>query len=224
VLLYFLIAWFGLQAPSEPVRISADEALENTTKWHPVERDYHLRGRARVWVRVVVDENGGTESLKIEGGNPMSYHRVLEALRNWHYRPFVRNGKKTTVSFDLLVPIEGGSNTTLPDIRAANPPKAARTTKILRIRSLHRRPQTMVEPTYPADAKKAGIQGTVSLRIVIGHDGEIQEAEPISGPPALRSAAVTAVKQWRYEPFLLNEQPVRVETEVSVRFKLEKNS
>lgn len=82
----------------------------------------------------------------------------------------------------------------------------------------------MVEPTYPADAKKAGIQGTVSLRIVIGHDGEIQEAEPISGPPALRSAAVTAVKQWRYEPFLLNEQPVRVETEVSVRFKLEKNS
>jgi protein TonB len=77
-----------------------------------------------------------------------------------------------------------------------------------------------VEPAYPELAKIARIQGTVQLAAVIAHDGTISKLRVLSGPPLLVAAAVDAVRQWRYRPYILNGQPVEVETQVSVNFKL----
>lgn len=77
-----------------------------------------------------------------------------------------------------------------------------------------------VQPLYPAIAKAAHIQGAVVLIAVISRDGTIQNLQVISGHPMLVKAAMEAVKQWRYRPYVLNGQPVEVETQVTVNFVL----
>jgi periplasmic protein TonB len=77
-------------------------------------------------------------------------------------------------------------------------------------------------PQYPAIAKSAGQQGTVVLQATISKSGTIENLQVISGAPMLQQAAIDAVKTWRYRPYLLNEQPVEVETTVNVIFKLER--
>jgi TonB family protein len=75
-------------------------------------------------------------------------------------------------------------------------------------------------PVYPPDAKAARIQGVVKFNATIAKDGTIQHLEVISGHPLLIPAAMEAVRQWVYQPTLLNGQPVEVMTEVDVNFTL----
>jgi periplasmic protein TonB len=75
-------------------------------------------------------------------------------------------------------------------------------------------------PQYPAIAKAARIQGTVVLQATISKTGMIQNLKVISGPPMLQQAAVDAVRSWRYKPYLLNGDPVDVETTINVVFNL----
>jgi protein TonB len=77
-----------------------------------------------------------------------------------------------------------------------------------------------VEPTYPPLARAARIQGDVVLSAVIDTNGQIQNLQLVSGHPMLVPAALTAVKAWRYKPYLLNGQPVEVETTITVIFTL----
>lgn len=77
-----------------------------------------------------------------------------------------------------------------------------------------------VQPHYPEDARQARIQGPVVLKAEIDKNGDVQDLTPISGDPLLVTAAIEAVKQWKYKPFLLNGQPVAVETQVTVNFQL----
>jgi len=77
-----------------------------------------------------------------------------------------------------------------------------------------------VEPSYPPLARAARVQGDVVLTAVISVDGEIENLQLVSGHPMLVPAAITAVKQWRYKPYLLNGQPVEVETTITVIFSL----
>jgi periplasmic protein TonB len=77
-----------------------------------------------------------------------------------------------------------------------------------------------VEPAYPLLAKEARIQGNVVLRAIISKDGVIQDLQAVSGHPMLLPAAIEAVKQWRYRPYLLNGAPVEVETTITVIFAL----
>lgn len=78
----------------------------------------------------------------------------------------------------------------------------------------------MVQPIYPPIAKAAHVSGTVILHAIVGTDGKIQDLELVSGPPLLVKAAMDAVKQWVYQPTLLNGKPVEVDTTVSVVFTL----
>jgi protein TonB len=77
-----------------------------------------------------------------------------------------------------------------------------------------------VSPNYPPLARQARIQGTVILQAQISKDGSIQNLQLISGHPMLAPAAIEAVKQWKYKPYLLNGEPVEVETQVQVNFTL----
>src|SRR6266702_1549612 len=77
-----------------------------------------------------------------------------------------------------------------------------------------------VTPNYPQLAKQARIEGTVVLTAEISKEGTIQNLQLVSGHPMLAPAAIEAVKQWRYKPYLLNGEPVAVETQVQVNFSL----
>ncbi len=77
-----------------------------------------------------------------------------------------------------------------------------------------------VRPQYPPLARQARIQGTVKLSAVISKDGTIQKLEVMSGHPLLVPSALSAVKQWRYRPTLLNGEAVEVLTNIDVNFTL----
>ena len=77
-----------------------------------------------------------------------------------------------------------------------------------------------VQPIYPPIARQARIQGVVELRAIVSKSGTIENLVVVSGHPMLVKSAIEAVKQWRYRPYLLNNDPVEVETEVTVNFVL----
>jgi protein TonB len=77
-----------------------------------------------------------------------------------------------------------------------------------------------IQPTYPPLARQARIQGTVLLQAEISKTGDIQNLRLISGHPMLAPAAIEAVKQWKYRPYILNGEPVDVETQITVNFTL----
>jgi protein TonB len=77
-----------------------------------------------------------------------------------------------------------------------------------------------MQPHYPEDARQARIQGMVVLTARIDANGDVEDLTLVSGHPLLAPAALEAVKHWKYKPYLLNGQPVMVETQVTVAFQL----
>ena len=103
----------------------------------------------------------------------------------------------------------------------APPPKVA-TPQKLRISSgvaegnvIHR-----VDPLYPSIARSAHIQGDVVLQALISKQGTIENLRAISGHAILQQAAIDAVKQWKYKPWILNTEAVEVETTIIVHFRI----
>jgi periplasmic protein TonB len=78
-----------------------------------------------------------------------------------------------------------------------------------------------VEPVYPTLARSARVQGEVVLSAIIDTNGQISNLQLVSGHPMLVPAALAAVREWRYKPYLLNGQPVEVETTITVIFSLQ---
>ena len=77
-----------------------------------------------------------------------------------------------------------------------------------------------VEPVYPPLARNARIQGSVVLEAVISKVGTIENLRLLSGHPMLVTAAIEAVRQWRYKPYILNDEAIEVETQITVNFVL----
>jgi periplasmic protein TonB len=126
------------------------------------------------------------------------------------------------------VGVEGGVGSGVPGgvlggiIGSAPPPPPKPTQTRIRVggnvqgaKLLHQ-----VQPVYPQIAKTAHVQGTVLLHAIIAKDGTIQELQYVSGPPLLMRAAMDAVHEWRYQPTMLNGEPVEVDTTIQVVFTL----
>ena len=77
-----------------------------------------------------------------------------------------------------------------------------------------------VAPEYPQEAGRARIEGMVVLLAVIGSDGTVRNLQVKSGLPMLAQAAIDAVKQWRYRPYMLNGEPVEFDTQITINFTL----
>ena len=77
-----------------------------------------------------------------------------------------------------------------------------------------------VTPKYPREAREKGIQGDVLLQATIDTKGNITNLNAVQGDPILVEASIKAVKQWRYKPYVLNGEPVEVETTIKIQFHL----
>ena len=115
--------------------------------------------------------------------------------------------------------VAGGTVKALPAGPAGNPTRIRLGGEIQATRLFNK-----VQPVYPDAAKAAGIQGTVILHAVIGMDGKLLSLRIMNDQvdPELARVALEAVSQWRYEPTLLNGQPIEVDTTVNVNFSLSK--
>jgi len=79
---------------------------------------------------------------------------------------------------------------------------------------------TRVDPVYPAEAQRQGIEGPVKVHVVFSSEGAVTKVTFVSGPQELATAAMDAVRQWRYSPTLFDGEPVETEGNVTIRFRL----
>ena len=76
------------------------------------------------------------------------------------------------------------------------------------------------KPHYPREARERGIQGDVLLQATIDTKGNLVDLKVVQGDPILVKAAVDAVKKWKYRPYILNGEPVDVDTAIKIQFHL----
>lgn len=204
--------------------------------------------QGRVWVNALINETGDVDRVDVVSGDPLLVDAAVSAIKKWKFKPYIKGGKAVKVNAklpldfafsdktkDVKEPVDLASNTkpastadtpaTEPHADTAAPSSGpANATPPSRVKIaqgisqgllLHR-----VSPVYPEQARRNRIQGRVLLEAVIGKDGNIKDLQVISGPKELTRAAVGAVQQWRYKPFLLMGQPVEVDTTIEVNFTL----
>jgi protein TonB len=133
----------------------------------------------------------------------------------------VSGGVPGGVPGGVLGGVPGGVIGGIGAVAPPPPPVAAAPTKPVRIGGNVRPPRIVsrIEPAYPLLAAQARIHGDVVIDAVIDPQGNVAQMHAISGSPLLVRAAMDALRQWKYEPTLLNGQPVSVELEVILSFE-----
>jgi TonB family protein len=124
----------------------------------------------------------------------------------------------TTRTPSVVAPSSSGAGTVVPLSDASGSPGPALANGDLQPGELIHK----VEPVYPPEALTQKVEGTVKILAVIGMDGTVETAQPLSGPPVLVPAALDAVRQWRYSPTLLRGQPIESQRQISIAFQISK--
>jgi TonB family protein len=179
--------------------------------------------------------------------DPELQQSAIAAVKQWKFRPFLMHqqpgdaGEPTEVGTAVALPFDfrksAGAVAPSASKAACNPRDGdVATVEFARPKVDPSRPifgATVIDPsraeemlahrveaTYPQMARIAHIQGNVILHVLIDKQGHVADIKPMSGHPILVQAALDAVKQWEYQPFLLNGEPAQVETAVVVKFHM----
>jgi TonB family protein len=229
-------------AQVRPERVSTVEGVmadRLVKKVSPVYPAMARKGRIQgvVVLQVEINKSGDVENLQVISGHPVLAGAAIDAVKQWKYMPYLLNGDpiavetRATVNFTLSdnPPAEGVVGDAPGGIPpgeqggiVSNIPVEADRPGVVRVSQgvMAGLVVSKVAPGYPADAKQARIQGTVLMTVIVDKEGNVSNIQLISGHPILAPAAIDAVKQWKYRPYLLNGAPVEVETQVQVNFTL----
>ena len=233
-----LICMVGLtvaqDAPPESRHVvsSADAGNSLITKvspdYPPLARQARIQGI--VVLKVIIGKTGDVQSMQLISGHPMLAPSAITAVKQWKYKPFMVDGEPVEVETTVQVNFTLSDKPAQPkDSEPSSPPPASPqpnesqpVAQRVRVSSgvVTGLLVSKVNPTYPDDARQQGVQGVVLMQVEIDKEGNIDKVELISGHPLLAPAAIDAVKQWKYKPYLLNGNPVYVETQVQVNFTL----
>jgi len=214
-------------APALP-KLSQPPALVSSVPpvYPPLAQQARIQGTVRF--NVAIDSSGHPTNLTVVSGHPLLVQAALEAVKQWVWSPVPQTGTfQADVNFSLPpgappppplpenTPRKGSfgdsADTSKPPV-----PQRIRVGGNVQAAMLVNK----VEPVYPEQARAAGIEGSVTLAIIIGKDGTVQTITPVDGHPLLLAAAQTAIKQWVYKTTLLNGEPVEVGTTVTLTFNL----
>jgi TonB family protein len=156
---------------------------------------------------------------------PADYQRDIAEADQWVAKALEAKRRKTAGRANLVpLPGAGSVGVTQSMVTSAPPPppppdappqgiQAGSATQAARL-------IRKIQPAYPPEAKRAGIQGVVHLTAVIGKDGQVSDLAFLSGPDALAQPAMDAVRQWIYAPTLLNGEPVEIRIAIDINFTL----
>ncbi|MGB9459245.1 MAG: M56 family metallopeptidase [Bryobacteraceae bacterium] len=175
----------------------------------PLAKQAKIQGT--VELSAVIGKDGRVQDLRVIRGHPLLVQAALDAVKNWVYQPTLVNGEPVEVKTSIQINFALASSENIETANRLEVSGNAQAAKLI----------TQVAPEYPAAAKQAGIQGTVVLEAIVGKDGTVQDIKALSGPPLLAQAALDAVKNWVYQPTLLNGEPVEVKTTIQVNFTLQ---
>ena len=222
-------AGYAGQVPRrEPLRVGGN--VQDSKLIRRVDPVYpEVARRARVETTVIleaqVNEQGEVANIRVVRGHPLLDQAAIDAVKQWRYSQTLLNGEAVPVITTVSVPfkLSGGTAFVAP---AAQPPVAYAgqlpRREPLRVggnvqdsKLIHR-----VDPEYPEVARRARVETTVILEVLVNEQGEVANIRVIRGHPLLNQAATDAVKQWRYSPTLLNGEAVPVIATQTVVFKL----
>jgi TonB family protein len=161
----------------------------------------------RVRLEVVIGKDGTAKNIRSVEGNPELIPTAVDAVKQWMWEPTLMDG----AAVDVLTHID--VNFTLadkPQAAASSGIRADGTPKLV----------SSVRPDYPVALKRAGIAGKVKMDIIIAPDGRVKSIEFVSGPPEFVESATEAVKQWLYEPIVLNGTAVEAKATITVNYTL----
>jgi TonB family protein len=170
---------------------------------------------------ILVSESGEVESVRIDKGDPL-LAAAEEAAKQWKFKPSLKDGKplalvaRATFNFLLSGDVSETKDVTADLDHISSFPRRVRVSSGVSQGLLLRK----VNPTYPEEARTERIQGGVLLHAIIGKDGKIADLQVTSGPEALVAAAMEAVRQWQYRPYLILGRPLEVDTLIQVNFTL----
>lgn len=225
----------GILTPPPPITL--DPWVLHSKLVQQIAPDYPAKIRSSnlhgdVIIKVFVDQTGNVESttwIVMPDAPAILAFAALQAIRQWKYQPTLVDGNPRPVSSWVAlrfranampnVEILTQSENSTPQID----PARLITARKLRISSgvaesnlVHK-----VYPAYPIEARDNGVEGDVLFQVMIGKpDGAITQIHPVSGHPLLVLAALDAIRQWKYRPYLLNGEPVDVETTITIKFHL----
>jgi TonB family protein len=197
------------------------------TKVQPVYPGDAKQIQGTVVLKVIIDKQGNVSNIQAISGHPMLIPAAIEAVKQWKYRPYLLNGDPVEVETSVTVTftlsdkpaaegVAGEARGTPEDMPHPAVPQRVRVSSGVMQGLL----LTKVQPQYPPDAKDQHIQGLVVLKAIIDKEGNVSNIQLITGHPELAPAAIEAVKQWKYKPYLLNGTPVEIETQIQVNFTL----
>jgi len=228
-----------------PQRIRVSSGVESgllQSKIAPIYPPLAMQARIQgtVVLKVIINRDGEVQDISLFSGHPLLAPAAIEAVKQWKYRPYLLNGEPVAVETQVQVNFSlsdkpapdgvagdtsggllGGvlssvPTTPTPDSTGSATPQRIRVTSGVSQGLLVKK----VAPLYPSDARAQNIQGVVLLKAIIDKEGNIANLELITGHPLLAPAAIEAVKQWKYRPYLLAGQAVEVETQIQVNFTL----
>lgn len=221
--------------PNEPVRVSAGVmAGQLETKVTPIYPPEAKAAKVQgvVVMHAIIGKTGLVEELTGVSGPEVLRSSALDAVRQWTYKPYLLNGNPVAVETIIVVnfSLNQSAPVTLPGggvmggLATGAPPSTPSLSPSGRMRVssgvMAGLIDTKTTPVYPKDAKEAHITGAVVLSGVVDTHGKVTELNVVNGPEMLRQAAIDAVSQWTYKPYLLNGKPVEVITTMTVHFML----
>ena len=236
-------------APSSPAENSATAqpptAAQYPTEITPVELLYRVRPKypkdarrtkiqGQVVLNTVITKDGSVQNIKLTCGDPLLVNAAMDAVRQWRYKPYQLNGEPveapTTITVNFSLSNLG--NEKIDDCNRLSGPLTAKSVdpaanteegEVLKPGNGVIPPHAiyMPEPEYSKKARKAKLQGTVVLSIIINANGEVHEitVEKSLGL-GLDEKAIEAVRQWRFEPAMKDGKPVAVRVHVQTSFHL----
>ena len=184
---------------------------------------------------VRISATGDVQNMMIVSGHPMLTASAIDAVKQWKYRPHVINGNAVAVTSMVRLQFKLTENDTVGVVSEPSPLPTMRRTSVEGTPTPIALPQRIrvssgvsqgllvskVAPEYPDEARDQHIQGMVILQVRIDREGNVMNAELISGHSLLAPAAIEAVRQWKYRPYLLNGNALEVDTQVQVNFVLQ---
>lgn len=196
----------GVSAPVPTFRADPEYSEEaRKAKW-----------QGAVLLQVVIDESGIPQSIQVV--RPLGLgldQKAIEAVEKWRFKPGMKDGQPVPVAANIEVNFRLLQS---PELATGTPPVPG--TVQVSVGTMSSRIVSRVPPDYPSVAKLARVQGTVEVGVIVGPDGKVQNVQYVSGPAMLAQAALDAVKQWVFQPLLENNQPVSVQSTVTVNFAL----
>jgi TonB family protein len=200
--------------PQQQVAASAIVPLQRfAPKYPPVAWQARITGVVKLNAVIAVD--GSVKRIDVISGHPLLVPAALDAFKEWKFPPQSRD---TAGVFDVpfILPAGDPPALAMDAPRKMDAPSRIKVGANVHAHKLIRK----VDPVYPAPARAENIQGDVTVQITVDKSGQVIEATPIEGNPVLAAAAVDAVRQWVYQPTLLNGNPIEVTTMVVVPFRL----